>query len=112
MSSKFNQVWITATTDAVESKSFSAFGAGTNVAIQCSNLGVGETLTLQSYDISLAGGADWVNVKVAGADFACSDENNLMMFALDVLSYRVVKSATANPIGVAITSNQPIYVGT
>ena len=96
---------ISPTTSAVTSDSFTAFGDN-NTGLTCSNLGAGETLTLQVYDVGLTGGAGWTDVIVNGSLFECDINNNLMVIQLDSLTYRVVKSATANPVGVGITQTQ------
>ena len=101
MSSK---VLIAATTSAVTSTPFSAAN-NNNIAIVCSGLGAGETLTLQVYNSALNGGPGWTNVVVNGSNYQCDSNNNLILWDADVLTYRVVKTSTASPVGVSITAN-------
>jgi hypothetical protein len=106
----FNEILIAPTVNEITSQQFSAFGQA-NVSIQCNGLGAGETLVLQVYDISLHPNADWVNYLFNGSTVQLDNQNSTLTFALDVLKYRVVKSVTANPVGVAITSTNNLQLG-
>ena len=106
-----SNILISPTTSAATSAAFSPINDNTT-GLKCSLLGSGETLTLQVYDESISGALPtnqlgWTNVVVSGQPYTCSDQNNLITFALDSNTYRVVKSVTAIPIGVALTPAVP-----
>jgi len=93
-------ILIAPTTAAVTSEPFTA--NLNNVGLVANGLAAGETVKVQVYDATVS---NYVDVKIAGAVPQADVNNNLITIYQDAFSYRVVKSATANPVGVAIYQN-------
>lgn len=93
-------VLIAPTTSAVTSNPFTA--NENNVGLVANGLGAGESVKVQVYDDTVSA---YVDVKIAGSVPQADVNNNLITIYQDAFTYRVVKSATATPVGVAIYQN-------
>lgn len=93
-------ILIQPTTAAVTSASFTA--NQNNTGILANGLGAGETVKLQVYSQVTN---DYVDVKIGGSVPVADLNNNMIAITQDAFTYRVVKSATATPIGVSIYQN-------
>lgn len=95
---------IAPTTAEATSLSFSAI-AKNDVSICCNALTGTETITLQIYD---SANNIWKNALYNNKPYQIDEANNFMTIALDTQIYRIVKSVTANPIGVNLNSDNEI----
>lgn len=93
-------ILIPATTAAVTSATFTA--NQNNTGILADGLGAGETVKLQVYSDSKSA---FVDVKIGGKVPQADSSNNMIAIDLDAFTYRVIKSATVNPVGVDIYQN-------
>ncbi len=93
-------ILIAATTAAVTSKSFTANQNNTGLLVN--GLAGSETVKVQVYD-EISGG--YVDALIGGVVPKADVNNNMISMTQDAFTYRVVKSATAIPVGVAIYQN-------
>lgn len=93
-------ILIAATTAAVTSKSFTANQNNTGLLVN--GLTGAETVKVQVYDqISNT----YIDALIGGVVPKADANNNMISMTQDAFTYRVVKSATTNPVGVAIYQN-------
>lgn len=98
-------VLIPKTTSTYTSLTFSPIGKN-NIALCCNALLTTETITLQVYD---SANAIWKNANYNGQLYQLTATNNFMSISNDTQRYRVVKSATANEVGLDTISDIKMY---
>lgn len=98
-------VLIPKTTSAYTSSSFSPIDKN-NIALCCNALLTTETITLQVYDTA---NAIWANANYNGQLYQLTATNNFMSISNDTQRYRVVKSITANAVGLDTISDIKMY---
>lgn len=75
------------------------------ISICCNSLLIGENITLQVYD---SANNVWANAVYNNVPYQVSNNTNIMTIALDAGQYRFVKSATANAVGLNMSSQEII----
>ncbi len=93
-------ILIAATTAAVTSKSFTANQNNTGLLVN--GLAGSETVKVQVYDEA---SNSYIDALIGGVVPKADVNNNMISMTQDAFTYRVVKSATAIPVGVAIYQN-------
>lgn len=89
------------TTATATSMPFSPNGKN-NVGLCCNALLTTETITLQVYD---SANAIWANALSNGTTFQITATTNFMSIYADTNTYRLVKSVTANSVGINCNSD-------
>lgn len=93
-------ILIAATTAAVTSKPFTANQNNTGLLVN--GLTGAETVKVQVYDQA---SNSYIDALIAGVVPKADANNNMISMTQDAFTYRVVKSATANPVSVSIYQN-------
>ncbi len=92
---------IVPTTAAATSVAFTPSGKN-NVGLCCNSLLTTETMTLQVYD---SANDVWANAISSSSTFQMTATTNFMSIYSDTNTYRIVKSVTANPVGLNCNSD-------